>query len=172
MTIISGPVFEVTDDIYDIYDVADAASELIFQALYYNTVPGCTPDREPLECAFENIAKAVTKSIRDSPFMTLGYENANMTIGQTLVEQSFVYIRWQWITIPVLVWILAVMLWLGTAAMTWRRRAPVWRGNSMPLLFLYRESDEERERGAPGDPLMVSSAEFDERAARIRFNLK
>ena len=117
------------------------AAQDVLEAIVYRNLVGCEPDRDPVECAMENTAKALTKSFRDAAYVQHGYEKANMTIGNTLVDETRVTIQWPWLIVPVLVWLLSVGLWSTTVWRTWKRDIPMWRNNPLPLLLLYRPID-------------------------------
>ena len=118
------------------------ATQDILQSIVYGDLAGCDPSREPMECALANTAKAVTKTFRDDAYIRYGRYNASMSNGRTLVEQVIIQIQWPWITMPLLVWALSTGLWLATIWSTWTRGIPMWRNNPLPLLFLYRPSNE------------------------------
>ena len=119
------------------------AAQDVLQAIVYGDLVGCSPARDPMECAMENTAKALTKTFRDTSFVKHGYQKANMTVGKTLVGQTRVMIQWPWLFVPLLVWLLSIGLWSATVWRTWKRGMPMWRNNPLPLLSLYRPIDED-----------------------------
>jgi hypothetical protein len=129
------------------YAVAD-----VIEAIWYGNISRCTAVEDHLTCAFTNIAKAMTKSLRDSAFTTtaIGSSDSNqldgldngsfgkLAAGNTHVVTTFVRIDWWWISLPCLVWAMSVVLWVGMMAETWLVKAPAWRDNTLPLLYLLR----------------------------------
>ena len=136
-----------------------AAADII-QSIYYGNISGCAADADYLECAMSNTARAMTKTFRDSAYIAHGYQGANMTIGQTLVERTFVYIEWYWFSVPALVWLLAAILWITSVLKSRKMKAPIWRNNPLPLLYLYGKGGEDIEAGS----CSTSSQAFTERA--------
>lgn len=107
-----------------------------WQSIFYGDFSGCGPDDDHLMCAVNNVAKAMTKTLRDSTYIAYGLEGANATLGKTLSTVSYVCIDWQWASLPFCVWILAAALWCVTALKARRAKVPVWANNVLPLLFL------------------------------------
>ncbi|OJJ42091.1 hypothetical protein ASPZODRAFT_105830 [Penicilliopsis zonata CBS 506.65] len=134
-------VFEFEPSGADSYATTDAL-EAIF---YGNFSSSCAVD-DQLTCAMENVATAISKTIRDSAF-TSGEEsdvattvNTNITMGHTMTTVSFVAVHWQWLLLPLFVWLLATVSWIGAV---WKSgpQIPVWKNDILPLLFLYRPAD-------------------------------
>jgi hypothetical protein len=121
---------------------AVGATQDILQSIVYGDLAGCDSGREPMDCALANTAKAVTKTFRDDAFIIYGRSSASMSLGKTLVEQVNIQIQWPWLVMPLLVWVLSTGLWLATIWSTWTRGIPMWRNNPLPLLFLYRPTNE------------------------------
>ena len=74
-------------------------------------------------------SESTNKNFRDSAYIKDGTRWGHMALGKTIVEQTFVHTEWFWLIIPVLVWVLSVLLWVGTAVQSWKRNVPVWRNN-------------------------------------------
>lgn len=152
------------DQKVDYLSVSSApATQDVLHSVFYGTLVGCGSDRDPLECAMENTVKAMTKTFRDAAFVEHGYSGANMTIGKTLVEQTYIQIQWAWIILPALVWSLSVVVWIATVWRTWVSGIPMWRNNPLPLLFLYRPANENASI-ANGN---ISSLAYTRRARKI-----
>lgn len=62
--------------------------------------------------------------------------------------ETFVAVHWQWLALPVLVWILTAITWIGAAVLTARARLPKLRSDVIPLLFLYRDDECKVQTGA------------------------
>lgn len=113
------------------------------EALFYNDFSSSCDIDDQLTCAMENMAVAISKTIRDTAFWggaqydLINTVNTNITTGHTITTASFVVVRWEWLILPLLVWILATVSWIGTA---WKsgRNVPGWKNDILPLLFLYR----------------------------------
>lgn len=156
-------------------DIPSYASSDILSAIYYGKFSGCNADnKDPIYCAMSNVARAMTKTFRDSAYVAQGYHGvtlANMTRGATLVEHVYIHITWYWLILPVLVWFLAVGLWVSAAATTWRHKAPMWRNNPLPLLFLY-DGDGKIDGAEPRDGEGTSSRAYIGRARLVSAQLR
>ncbi|KAJ5378467.1 hypothetical protein N7509_011586 [Penicillium cosmopolitanum] len=125
-----------------------AASDIL-QALGREDIVGCSSESAiRLRCAMENIAAAISKTFRDTMYIQAAskLENSNMTPGHVLTSVTYVSIHWQWIVLPVLVWILGAVALVGTFWKTRRMRVPKWRNDPLPLLFLYRHETGDAQR--------------------------
>ena len=135
----------------------------VIESLFYGTFSQCATPSDKLRCAFENVARALSKSFRDSAFVPgagLGRNvagtlsnfsiDSTMARGKTLVPVTFVIVHWYWLCLPVLVWCLGLWLWVATAWKTRRSKVPRWKNSILPLLFLYRE-DEDEDKGKVSD---------------------
>jgi hypothetical protein len=115
------------------------------QAIYTGNFPNCaTPDNK-VACAIENIAKAMSKSFRDAPLVTRGVDAANMGKGKTYISVTFVEVTWYWIALPVFVWMLSLVTFIGTAWKSRRAGVKTWRTNPLAMVFL-RIPREEHEK--------------------------
>ncbi|KAL2797288.1 hypothetical protein BJX66DRAFT_335191 [Aspergillus keveii] len=117
--------------------------EAIFYGDFNTTMPSCT---DQLSCAVSNVAAAMAKTLRDTAFTNSGSSSGadqSLVKGQTMVTVPFVQIHWEWLALPLLVWILTCLVWL--AAMVKTRRGRIYKGanNPLPLLFLYDKRVEE-----------------------------
>ncbi|KAL5356422.1 hypothetical protein BJX96DRAFT_186734 [Aspergillus floccosus] len=130
----------------------------ILRAIGQGEIVGCSLESTTrLQCVMQNIAAAISKSFRDSVYIQAASnpDNAKMATGRVLTSVTYVSVHWQWIVLPVLVWILGAVTLVGTIWKTWGERVPRWRNNPLPLLFLYRDE--------------ISGAELGEKLAQIEF---
>ncbi|PWY81535.1 hypothetical protein BO94DRAFT_520204 [Aspergillus sclerotioniger CBS 115572] len=134
----------------------------VLQALGMGNITGCSDNlADRLTCAMENVAVAITKTIRDSAYVA-DPATAAMASGQSMISVTYITVHWRWVVLPLVVWILGAVLVIGTLWKTRRARVPAWRNDVMPLLSLsqaegWRESDASLE-GAAGrvsSPMMA-----------------
>ncbi|KAJ5602505.1 hypothetical protein N7537_005461 [Penicillium hordei] len=98
-----------------------------------------------MHCAMDNVAEAMSKAIRDNA------SPSNVTTaGQAMSARTHISIHWQWIILPVLVWLLGLVTLLGTIWKTRTARIPTWKNETMPLLSLYRDGQNEKPRSGQG----------------------
>ncbi|KAM0263726.1 hypothetical protein ACHAQJ_001040 [Trichoderma viride] len=160
-TIFSGNVRILSDD-----QDFDAWSADILQAIYYGDFANCDNPLDKVGCAVNNVAKAMSKSFWDTPYINYGIDGAHMAIGETFVSLTFVQIRWWWLAFPVAIWVLSVVTLLGTVWKTRRAQVQTWRNSQLPLVFLHLHEDHE----AAGS-YDVSNAGFSTKAKKLRVKL-
>ena len=125
-------------DWYATYDV--------LQAIYNGDLSGCKQGEDYLTCGMRNTAKAITKSLRDSAYMSSEAQrsvpsrqsNDAVAAGDTFIVATFVRIHWWWLVLPALVWILSAVTLVGTVWKSTKTSMPGWRDNLLPLTMLYR----------------------------------
>ncbi|EXJ57865.1 uncharacterized protein A1O5_12423 [Cladophialophora psammophila CBS 110553] len=177
----SGIVSGYLDDLDFGDDAPGDAAYNVLQALFIQNFTDCATPDEKLCCIMDNLAAAMSKTFRDSEYTKVQASRfnvsatdvrntANMAFGRTLVTATFFRVHWQWLTLPLLVWILAAFTWIGTVFLTARTGLQKWRNNIIPLLFLYREggtkADEENDVG--GDATAdVTKAELASRSPGV-----
>ncbi|KAF7170804.1 hypothetical protein CNMCM5623_003323 [Aspergillus felis] len=123
-----------------------APSDFI-QAMSLGNITGCdVRSAEKLECAMKNVAQAMSKTFRDSAYVGANsdFSRANMTIGRALTSVSYVQVRWPWIVLPALVWVLGAGTLAGTIWKSRRAQVPKWKNDPIPLLFLYQDGSDKR----------------------------
>jgi hypothetical protein len=140
-------------------DYADAAIDTA-QSVFRGDISGCAESDDRLSCGVENMAKAMTKTFRDS--------SANVTYGETQVVISYVRINWFWFSLPLSVWAMAAVLWTSTVVHTRRMKVSAWANNILPLLFLYRGDTGKGEVGQQG----TSNADYLRRSERVSVQLR
>ena len=74
-----------------------------------------------------NIALAVTKYIPN-------FNGTNHT-GIAFVEETYVHVRWGWITLPLLLVVSGVVFLALAMFETRRHQVEIWKSSSLPLLF-------------------------------------
>lgn len=141
-----------------------AAPDFI-QVMAIGNITGCdVGSMDKLQCAMENVAAAVTKSFRDSVFIADSDPvSASMAVGRAMASVSYVEVRWQWIVLPGLVWVLGAVTLVGSMWKSRGVRAPKWRNDPVPLLFLFR--------GRGEDAVGVAEREVEEKAEGLRVRL-
>jgi hypothetical protein len=123
----------------------------VLQALESGQMSQCRNGTDHLVCAATNVAKALTKSLRDSAYVVYGAgtplgsgtSNGNVAAGDALVTSTFIRIDWAWMALPGLVWVLGVVSLTGTVWRSKKAGVPTWRDNLLPLLTLYNGGGEE-----------------------------
>lgn len=62
------------------------------QSIFYGSLSGCPTDGDHLTCTVDNVAKAMTKTFRDSAYVAQGLDAATVTFGETWTSVSYVRI--------------------------------------------------------------------------------
>jgi hypothetical protein len=68
----------------------------------------------------------------------------DVAIGKVFVKTTFLRVEWIWLSLPVVVWTISLIVLLGAMWKSRRASAPLWRDNVLPLLFILPESEETR----------------------------
>ncbi|KAJ5726076.1 uncharacterized protein N7483_007433 [Penicillium malachiteum] len=123
------------------------------EAIFYGNFTGkICQDADQLSCAIKNVAAAMSKTIRDSAFTySAEYQpyadnglgtNSTSIVGRTLITASFVEVHWEWLTLPIIVWVLGALSCFCTAWMTHKSHMKAWMNQIFPLVFLrsYRDN--------------------------------
>lgn len=140
------------------------------KAILFGEFSGCLEGHDHLTCGINNVAKALTKTFRDYAQTSTTDENAtpDLHIGRTLVTLNYVRIDWMWMSMPILVWMMALLVSVGTAIATRRAKVPTWANNILPLLYLYRDHSHEK----PLDNRGLLSRDYMQRARQIDVHLQ
>lgn len=116
----------------------------VMQTIALYDFPGCDfQSAEKLRCAMDNVAEAISKSFRDAAFSNKGQGNSSV-IGKAMTSMTYIEIRWQWIVLPLLVWLLGLTTLVGTIWKTNKSKSPTWKNNLLPLLFIYENDQHEK----------------------------
>ncbi|KAJ5381158.1 uncharacterized protein N7496_003586 [Penicillium cataractarum] len=129
-------------------DNSQYASTDLIQAISYFNITACpttVKGWEKLRCAAENMAAGMTKTFRDNT------DGKSSAVGLAMISTTYVSVHWQWIALPVIIWLLGLITLAGTIWKTYRAEVPTWKNDAMPLLFLYENSQDEKPR--PGEEL-------------------
>ncbi|KAI9926902.1 hypothetical protein MW887_004001 [Aspergillus wentii] len=140
-----------------------SATADVMEAFMYGNITGCAdPGNDRFGCVMRNVADAMSKSFRDQAYIN----NEEMAVGYTQVNANIIHIHWQWLTLPLLVWLLGAVTWVGTEWKTRRGKLQKWSDNPLPLLFLYRGEDSRTDK-----ELGVSNRAYEQRAKSIHTQL-
>ncbi|KAJ5769203.1 hypothetical protein N7520_003762 [Penicillium odoratum] len=125
---------------------ATYASADFMQAIAVSNITGCTATgSERLRCAMENAAAAMSKTFRDSTPSAADSQGAkSSTLGHAMSNTTYVTVHWQWISLPILVWLLGIITLVGTILRSRRAVVPTWKNDVMPLLFIYEGGQDEQ----------------------------
>lgn len=90
-----------------------------------------------------------------------------MVQGRTLVTVTFSKVHWQWLSLPVLVWVLGFVSWAGTMVISRRAGLETWNNDPLPFLYLYREDRRDDKVVAQGEGVPRRNSPFYRRAERV-----
>lgn len=125
-------------------------------------------NNDVFSCIMEGFARALTKVIRESGVINkpdgIDPSSTYLAKGEAFIPDTFVRVQWEWIILPLLVWVLGLVTWAVIAFQSWRLRLPRWRDDTLPLMFLYRPMKDERGKHGDGGRLgaVTGSDELDE----------
>ncbi|CAG8935249.1 unnamed protein product [Penicillium salamii] len=123
-----------------------ASGDLMQLMTIFNITDCPYSSAEKLRCAMEHTAKAMSKAIRDSSSPS----NFTTTAGEAMTSATHIAIHWQWIVLPVLVWLLGLVTLVGTMWKTRRAMIPTWKNETMPIIALCRNSQNEKKQSDEG----------------------
>lgn len=151
----SGHVFAVGDQTQGVGHGLEESSELgatAMEAIYGRDWVRCDPTWDPEGfggrnmidhnvCAIENVAMAMTKSIRDTVlndfyFAGSAEQRSRLAQATTYYPVTVVNVTWGWIALPVLIWFLSALMFSGTVWKTRRAGIRTWRTNTLATVFL------------------------------------
>lgn len=147
---------------------------------------GTLPDSLRFTCAIENIARAMTVEIRNKALQAtgeqLGPRNSSDeskvhfaqsplidSSGTTIVSKTHISVTWGWLTIPAVLWILALVTFLGMIFKTRQNGVRTWRTSVLAPLFIGVEHDDVEANEGQYQPL--TSDGLKKKAQRLRVRL-
>ncbi|CAG8045847.1 unnamed protein product [Penicillium olsonii] len=127
------------------------ASGDLMQLMTVSNITDCNlSTAEKLRCAMEHVAQAMTKAIRDQSSSLPA--NLTCSSGDAMMSATHIAIHWQWIVLPALVWLLGLVTLVGTMWKTRRAMIPAWKNETMPIIDLCRNSQNEKPQTDEGLP--------------------
>ncbi|KAJ5366852.1 hypothetical protein N7541_000793 [Penicillium brevicompactum] len=127
---------------------SEYASGDLMQLMAISNITLCpSQSADKLKCAMENVAKAMSKAIRDQ---SSSPTNLTTVSGEAMTSSTHISIHWQWIILPAVVWLLGLVTLLGTMWKTRRTMVPTWKNETMPIIALCRNSQNEKPQSDQG----------------------
>jgi hypothetical protein len=108
-------------------------------ALWNCNYTGCANAYEDnrVSCGLDLVVKAMSKTFRDAAHSVHGaYPN-----GDAFATVLHVIVMWYWIALPVLLWVFAFAVFLGTVWKASKPGAKVWRNSLLLLVFMKVEGE-------------------------------
>lgn len=133
-----------------------AARDTLAQ-IWTANLTGCAYPDNRVSCAVDLVAKALSKTMRDEPFYLTGDRGVR---GVAMKEVIHVHVTWYWAVLPVLVWVLALCVFLGIVVGERGERCG-WRNSVLPVIFMRVEGEDKDGSGG------VRSGELERRARGI-----
>lgn len=94
--------------------------------------------RGNLSQLLDSMSTSVTDTLRVNP-------QGNNISGKAFQDETFIHVRWPWITLPVIVILGSIALLLGTAIGSKHRKAVLWKCMVLPLLSSHLQTTPENE---------------------------
>lgn len=129
--------------------VSKDAADVSERAFIYGYTSGCGHDPsllyDSVGCAVDRAARSITKSMRDSVWNShpgshglifLKFEDARLTKGVGYSTFTYVRITWYWLALPAVLWMLSVVILLGTAWKSKRAGITLWRTSPLAMVFM------------------------------------
>lgn len=107
--------------------------------------------KDPFACAIKAAADAYTQTVRDAIYTVDGAASPEgFQQGETFVSRTFIRVKWQWISLHVVVWVLTTAGWVGTVSRSKSLRIPFWRADPMPMLYMYSNAQRRGPQASAG----------------------
>lgn len=113
--------------------------------------------------AMNNVATSVSNYMR-----SLSKDNV---IGQSLSHETYICVKWAWITFPAVLVLGGVLLLLLAIVETSKKGVEVWKYSCLPLLFHSVGDESARRVEDMGKRQMVTVEEMEDEAKRMRVRL-
>ena len=97
------------------YDDSQGASNILYQS-------------SDIPALIQNLADSMTNMVRSSPTST-------SFAGRAYRTETFINVRWRWMTLPALVVLSASFLLVAMVLQNRKAKAPIWKSSILPLLF-------------------------------------
>ena len=85
--------------------------------------------RPDVECAMHNLAAGLTNGLRTDMWEVLP-ESRRVAAGQSFAPVQICHAQWQYISAPLAVWVLGLILFIGVVWKTRRANIKAWRSRS------------------------------------------
>ena len=97
-----------------------------------------------------NLRNSISSSAKIGPDTSSddGFKNSPLIgLGSTMVAKTYIKVTWYWLVLPVFLWILAVIMFVGTVIKTKRAGVRTWRTSTLaPLLLGLGIGDEQKQK--------------------------
>lgn len=141
------------------------------------------------QCAIENVATGITVRIRnaisDPGSITIGPNSATddetlanfqkssplIAYGKTMVSTTYISVTWYWLALPIALWVLAVVMFVGTVWKTRRAGVRTWRTSTLAPLFLGMGIGEEQKREVEQHPMTAEGLQKKAEELQVRLHL-
>ncbi|KAH6689793.1 hypothetical protein F5X68DRAFT_230400 [Plectosphaerella plurivora] len=124
--------------------------------------------RPDVECAMHKVAAGITNAMRAQSWQDLP-RNRMVAQGIAYKPRQIVYAQWQYISAPIAVWVLGVILFVGVVIKTRRANIKAWRTSPLATLLLRLDQDS---REHLKDWQHLGDAELRDLAEQVRLRLR
>ena len=133
------------------------------------------------QCAIENIARAITVKIRNIASTSIfgpngspkdGFETSPLSaLGTTMVSKTYISVTWYWLILPIVLWILAVIMFVGTVWKTRKAGVRTWRTSTLAPLFLGLGIGDEQKQKVENLPITADGLQKKAEEIKVRLHL-
>lgn len=96
--------------------------------------------KESLNQLLDSMSTSVTDVLRAN-------HRGKQILGKAFRVETFIHVQWPWIALPIIVTLGSIVLLLGTAIGSKRRKAVLWKCMALPLLSSHLHTTPENEIG-------------------------
>ena len=184
---VTSPDGPTKEDSFFIQATFGASPSDICDRSKYSKVKGET---FPIPCAVENIATGMTVAMRRerlgdvlesvgklsrSPLTneTLAAIKTSPSIsyGKTMVSKTYISVTWYWLALPLLLWVLAVVMLMGTVWKTRKAGIRTWRTSTLAPFFLGMGIGVEQKEKIEQHPMTAEGLERKAQEVKVQLHL-
>jgi hypothetical protein len=121
-------------------------SVLDFSNGFYNdgmisiSIQGALTSSTNIPDTITSIATSMSNHIRAGP-------NATNIVGDAWLPKTYIHVRWVWLTVPIILVLVASALLGSVIVLTHREGQAVWKSSLLPMMLLHHESEREEYSG-------------------------
>ena len=128
------------------YGPAETTMELIFNNSVQGTWTGWACNNSDwtsgdVACGMANLAQGITNGMRAAKWQEIKRVPPPIVEGLTYIPTEICHVQWQWLSVPIAVWILGLVLLVGTILKTRKARIRAWRTSPLAMLLLSLDAD-------------------------------
>jgi hypothetical protein len=120
--------------------VLDFSNELYNDGAITVSIQGALTSSTNIPNTITGIATSISNHIRAGP-------NATNIVGHAWLPKTYIHVHWVWLTVPIILVLVASVLLVSVIVLTHREFPAVWKSSLLPIMLLQLESEREELSG-------------------------